>query len=79
MQIQICGTQASRKFRRTRSDSWMHDVIALLDAAIGHLHHEQAAHGAILEATSLLRRQMRTCQRFVRGGTAQRSALFALL
>jgi AraC-like DNA-binding protein len=61
MQIQICGTQASRKFRRTRSDSWMHDVIALLDAAIGHLHHEQAAHGAILEATSLLRRQIDLC------------------
>jgi AraC family transcriptional regulator len=39
-------------------DSWMHDVIALLDAAIGHLHQEQAAHGAILEATSLLRRQV---------------------
>jgi transcriptional regulator GlxA family with amidase domain len=36
----------------------MHDVIALLDAAIGHLHQEQAAHGAILEATSLLRRQV---------------------
>jgi transcriptional regulator GlxA family with amidase domain len=36
----------------------MHQVIALLDAAIGHLHQEQAAHGAILEATSLLRRQV---------------------
>jgi len=36
----------------------MHDVIALLDAAIGHLNQEQAAHGAILEATSLLRRQV---------------------
>ena len=55
MQIQIRETPASRKIR---SDSWMHDVIALLDAAIGHLHQEQAAHGAILEATSLLRRQL---------------------
>jgi transcriptional regulator GlxA family with amidase domain len=36
----------------------MHHVIALLDAAIGHLNREQAAHGAILEATSLLRRQV---------------------
>ena len=36
----------------------MLDVIALLDAAIGHLHQEQAAHGAITEATSLLRRQV---------------------
>jgi AraC family transcriptional regulator len=33
-------------------------VIALLDAAIGHLHREEAAHRAILEATSLLRRQV---------------------
>lgn len=36
----------------------MFDVIALLDAAIGHIHQEQAAHGAILEAASLLRRQV---------------------
>jgi AraC family transcriptional regulator len=37
---------------------WMHDVVALLDAAIGHLRQEQPAHGAILQATSLLRRQI---------------------
>src|SRR6202051_3921706 len=36
----------------------MHHVTALLDAAIGHLNREQAAHGAILQATSLLRRQV---------------------
>jgi AraC family transcriptional regulator len=36
----------------------MRDVIALLDVAIGHLHQEQAAHVAILEATSLLRKQV---------------------
>ena len=36
----------------------MHDVVALLDAAIGHLHQEHAAHGAILEAASLLRRRV---------------------
>ena len=41
-----------------QTQDWMHDVIALLDAAIGHLHREQPAHGAILEATSLLRRQV---------------------
>jgi AraC family transcriptional regulator len=33
-------------------------VIALLDSAIGQIHHEQAAHGTILQATSLLRRQV---------------------
>ena len=32
--------------------------MALLDAAIAHLHQEQPAHSAILEATSLLRRQI---------------------
>jgi len=58
MQTQTCETQASRKIGQNRSGDWMHDVIALLDAAIGHLHQEQAAHGAILEATSLLRRQV---------------------
>src|ERR1700731_1065706 len=58
MQTQVCETQASPKVGQSRSGDWMHDVIALLDAAIGHLHQEQAAHGAILQATSLLRRQV---------------------
>jgi transcriptional regulator GlxA family with amidase domain len=58
MQTQICETQASRKIGQNRSGDWMHDVIALLDAAIGHLHQQQAARGVILEATSLLRRQL---------------------
>jgi AraC family transcriptional regulator len=48
----------TQKIGQSRSHNWMHDVIALLDAAIGHIHREQAAHGAILEATSLLRRQI---------------------
>ena len=58
MQTQVCETHVSPKIGQSRSDNWMHDVIALLDAAIGHLHQEQPAHGAILEATSLLRRQV---------------------
>jgi AraC family transcriptional regulator len=58
MQAQACGTQASPKIGQSRPGDWMLDVIALLDAAIGHLHREQAAHGAILEATSLLRRRV---------------------
>jgi len=64
MQTQVCETQVSPKAGQSRSGDWMHevialhDVIALLDAAIGHLNPEQAAHGAILEATSLLRRQV---------------------
>ena len=58
MQIRVCETQSGAKIDQSRSRSWMHDVIALLDAAIGELHQEQAAHGAILEATWLLRRQL---------------------
>jgi AraC family transcriptional regulator len=58
MQTQICEIQAIQKLGQSRSGNWLHDVIALLDAAIGHLHQEQVAHGAILEATSLLRSQV---------------------
>jgi AraC family transcriptional regulator len=58
MQTQVCETIDCQTIGRNRSCDWMHDVIALLDAAIGHLHQQQAAHGAILEATSLLRKQI---------------------
>src|SRR6267154_5375167 len=34
------------------------DVVALLNGAMGHLHQEHSAHGAILEAASVLRRQV---------------------
>lgn len=40
------------------SPHWVHHVIALLNTAIDGLDREQAAHGAILKATSLLRRQV---------------------
>jgi AraC family transcriptional regulator len=58
VQTQIYETPASQATGTGRSGDWMHAVIALLDAAIGQLHDEQAAHGAILEATSLLRGQL---------------------
>jgi AraC family transcriptional regulator len=58
MQTQVSETQASQKIDQSRSGDWMHDVVALLDAAIGHLHQEHAAHGAILEAAALLRRRV---------------------
>ena len=58
MQTQVCERYHRQKIGQSRSGDWMHDVIALLDGAIGHLHQEQAAHGAILEATSLLRKQI---------------------
>jgi len=43
----------------TRSRDWMHRVISLLEAAVGQLHgQEHPAQGTLLEATSLLRRQV---------------------
>ena len=41
-----------------RSTTWVHSVIALLDAAIGQLHNGEAIHATLVEATSLLRRQV---------------------
>src|ERR1700722_995040 len=58
MQDQVCESQATEKIGQSRSGDWMHNVVALLDAAIGHLHREHAAHGAIREAASVLRRQV---------------------
>jgi len=58
MQTQVCETQLSPKAGQGRSGDWMHHVIALLDAAIGQLRHEERAHGTLREATSLLRRQV---------------------
>jgi AraC family transcriptional regulator len=54
----ITVSHASPEAGQSRSGDWMHHVLALLDAAIGHLHPEQPARGAILEATSLLQRQV---------------------
>ena len=51
-------SQAGQTVGQTRSGDWMHRVLALLDAAVGHLRQGQAAHGAIVEAALLLRRQV---------------------
>jgi AraC family transcriptional regulator len=48
--------QASPNIGQSRSGDWLHAVLALLDTAMGDLHQQQAAHGAIFEASSLLRR-----------------------
>ena len=43
----------------TRSSDWMHRVISLLESAVGQLHNQvHPAQGTLLEATSLLRRQI---------------------
>jgi AraC family transcriptional regulator len=49
LDVQTPGARLSRE--------WVHDVIALLDSAIGQLHErEPGAHCAVLEAASLLKR-----------------------
>jgi AraC family transcriptional regulator len=54
----LAVSQAGQKVGQSRSADWMHHALALLDAAVGHLRQGQAAHGAIVEATLLLRRQV---------------------
>src|ERR1700738_3143284 len=51
-------TQAVAKIGSTGPREWMHHVIALLDAAMCQVDHEQAVHGTIVQAASLLRKQI---------------------
>jgi AraC family transcriptional regulator len=52
-------TLAVSTLAATRSREWMHRVISLLEAAVGQLHgQEHPAQGTLLEAASLLRRQV---------------------
>jgi AraC family transcriptional regulator len=52
-------TLALSNLGATRSHEWMHRVISLLEAAVGQLHgQEHPAQGTLLEAASLLRRQV---------------------
>jgi AraC family transcriptional regulator len=58
MEMYLGETLAVAKIGSTGPREWVHHVIALLDAAVGQLDHEQAVHGTILKATSLLRKQI---------------------
>ena len=51
-------TQAVAKIGPTGPREWVQHVIALLDAAVCQLDREQAVHGTILKAASLLRKQI---------------------
>jgi AraC family transcriptional regulator len=52
-------TLAVSNLGATRSCEWMHQVISLLEAAVGQLRgQEHPAQGTLLEAASLLRRQV---------------------
>jgi AraC family transcriptional regulator len=52
-------TLAVSELGATRSRKWMHQVITLLEAALGQFHNQvHPAQGTLLEATSLLRQQI---------------------
>jgi len=53
------GKLAIAKFSARRSREWVRHVLTLLDEAVRQLHpSEEAAHGTVLEAASLLRKQI---------------------
>jgi AraC family transcriptional regulator len=56
MQTQMRERQAIPMRGEPQLPFWVARVIALLDAAIGQLHQEQAVYGTVLEATALLRK-----------------------
>jgi AraC family transcriptional regulator len=58
MDMYVSETLASSQVCATQSHKWVNHVIALLDAAACQVAREQAAHGTILEAASLLRKQI---------------------
>jgi len=58
MDMYVGETSTASQVGATQSHSWVHHVIALLDAAVCQLDHQQAVHGTILKAASLLRMQL---------------------
>jgi len=59
MEGQFESTVALSALGANRSREWMQRVISLLEAAVGQLHgQEHPAQGTLLEAASLLRRQV---------------------
>jgi AraC family transcriptional regulator len=58
MDMYVGETPAGSQVGAAQSHEWVHHVIALLDAAACQLDREQAVHGTILRATSLLRKQI---------------------
>jgi len=56
--MHVDQTEAGSPVGAQQPHEWVHHVIALLDAAACKLDRQQAAHGTILKAASLLRRQI---------------------
>jgi AraC family transcriptional regulator len=58
MDMYVGETPAGLQVGAAQSHEWVHHVIALLDAAVCQLDHERAVHGTIVQAASLLRKQI---------------------
>jgi AraC family transcriptional regulator len=58
MDMYVGETSAGTQGGAVPSHEWVRLVIALLDAAVCQLDHEQAVHGTIAQAASLLRKQI---------------------
>jgi AraC family transcriptional regulator len=60
MEAHLEDSLAPAKLGATRSREWTHRVMGLLEAAVGQFHdQEHPAQATLLEATSLLRQQIR--------------------
>jgi AraC family transcriptional regulator len=58
MDMNVGETAAGSQVGAAQSHEWVRPVIALLDAAMCQLDREQAVHGTIVQAASLLRKQI---------------------
>jgi AraC family transcriptional regulator len=75
MDMYVGETAADSPVGAAQSHEWVRPVIALLDAAVCQLNHEQAVHGTIAQAASLLRK--RISSQVAEGNSDDRGCLIA--
>ena len=75
MDMYVCETAADSPVGAAQSHEWVRPVIALLDAAVCQLDHQQAVHGTIAQAASLLRKQINS--QVAEGNSDDRGRLIA--
>jgi AraC family transcriptional regulator len=75
MDMYVDETAAGSQDGAAQSHGWVRHVIALLDAAVCQLDHEQAVHGKIVHAALLLRKQINS--HIAEGNSDERGRLIA--
>lgn len=75
MDMYVGETAVGSQVGAAQSHEWVRPVIALLDAAVCQLDHEQAVHGTIAQAASLLRKQINS--QVAEGNSEKRERLIA--